>query len=363
MDDMNNQVVMLCFIALAGTYWHTDESLVLLILAAVFFSCSNLALGQEPVIWGLNAVFILCCLWHPYLALVLPVILYFECRYPAPRILLCGWLVLPLLQMIVDGRWQMLVWTVILCFLAVVLSIRQEKMERMARVILSMRDDEEEFRITIKNKNKELLERQNDEIYMATLRERNRIAREIHDNVGHLLSRSILQVGALLAVNKEKTVASMLMDVKSTLDDAMTSIRSSVHDLHDESVDLKSALQDAVRCLDDLEVVFSYDISADIDRELKYMFISIMKECANNIVKHSDGKQVCIKLVEHPGFYQMIVMDDGSGCSPEKLLSPRGIGLENIRQRVEQFHGVVRFQSRDGFKVFISVPKKYSALG
>lgn len=358
MEDVNNQVLMLCFIALAGSYWHTDGTLVLLVLAAVFFACLNMALGEEPVVWGTNAVFVLCCIWYPYLTLMLPVILYFECRYPVPRIILCAWLCLPLLQQIVDGRYQMLIWTGMLCFLAVVLSIRQKKMGEMAKVLVSMRDDEEEFRMTIKRKNKELLERQNDEIYMATLRERNRIAREIHDNVGHLLSRSILQVGALLAVNEEQTVDAMLIGVKDTLDDAMTNIRNSVHDLHDESVDLKKALQDTIRCLDDFEVDFSYDISADIDRELKYMFISTMKECANNIVKHSDGKRVCIKLIEHPGFYQMVVMDDGSGCSPERLSSSRGIGLENIRQRIEQVHGVVKFQCENGFQVFISVPKK-----
>jgi signal transduction histidine kinase len=43
------------------------------------------------------------------------------------------------------------------------------------------------------------MEKQDYEIYLATLRERNRIAREIHDNVGHMLSRSILQIGALKA--------------------------------------------------------------------------------------------------------------------------------------------------------------------
>ena len=43
------------------------------------------------------------------------------------------------------------------------------------------------------------------EIYLATLKERNRIAREIHDNVGHMLTRSILQLGALSVINKDET--------------------------------------------------------------------------------------------------------------------------------------------------------------
>lgn len=358
MGDINNQIIMFCFIALAGTYWYTNESLVMLMLAAMFIACMNMALGDSPVMWAMNAVFILLCIWYPYLALTLPVLLYFECRYPSPRIWLCACFCFPLLQIVVDGRYRLLAWSSILCLLAVVLSIRQQKTERMANIIVSMRDDGEEFRQTINRKNKELLERQNDEVYMATLRERNRIAREIHDNVGHLLSRSILQVGALLAVNREQTVDSMLMGVKDTLDDAMTNIRNSVHDIHDESVDLKKALQESLGCLEGFEVDFSYDISPDVDKELKFMFISIVKECANNIVKHSNGRHVYIRLAEHPGFYQMIVKDDGDGCSPEQLSTSHGIGLENIRQRIDSVHGVVKFQCGDGFQVFISVRKK-----
>lgn len=71
---------------------------------------------------------------------------------------------------------------------------------------------------------------------LATLNERNRIAREIHDNVGHLLSRSLLQVGALQVVNRDETVRQGLDTMRDTLSGAMDSIRRSVHDLHDESV-------------------------------------------------------------------------------------------------------------------------------
>jgi len=50
----------------------------------------------------------------------------------------------------------------------------------------------------LRQKNRELIEKQDYEIRLATLNERGRIAREIHDHVGHLLSRSILQIGALM---------------------------------------------------------------------------------------------------------------------------------------------------------------------
>ena len=55
------------------------------------------------------------------------------------------------------------------------------------------------------------------EIYLATLKERNRIAREIHDNVGHMLTRSILQLGALSVINKDETVGEAINDLSGTL--------------------------------------------------------------------------------------------------------------------------------------------------
>ena len=65
---------------------------------------------------------------------------------------------------------------------------------------MKLRDDSTEKNLLLEEKNHMLVEKQNYEIYTATLKERNRIAREIHDNVGHLLSRSILITGAAKAV-------------------------------------------------------------------------------------------------------------------------------------------------------------------
>ena len=86
---------------------------------------------------------------------------------------------------------------------------------------------------------KALAEKQNSEIYAATLRERNRIAREIHDNVGHVLSRTILLTGAARAINKDQNLDSLLKGLDNSLNSAMDSIRSSVHDLHDDAVNNK----------------------------------------------------------------------------------------------------------------------------
>ena len=84
--------------------------------------------------------------------------------------------------------------------------------------MIRLRDTSTELNLVLQEKNKNLMEKQDYEIYLATLRERNRIAREIHDNVGHMLSRSILQMGALITIHKEEPLHGQLAgwgDIKS----------------------------------------------------------------------------------------------------------------------------------------------------
>ena len=69
------------------------------------------------------------------------------------------------------------------------------------------RDDSIELEEMLKSKNQALLQEQDQQVHLATLAERNRIAREIHDNVGHLLSRGILLLGAIVTVNKDENIA------------------------------------------------------------------------------------------------------------------------------------------------------------
>ena len=77
-------------------------------------------------------------------------------------------------------------------------------------------DDSTERDLLLTEKNRTLMEKQDYEIYTATLRERNRIAREIHDNVGHLLSRSILLAGAAKTVNRDETLSPTLDSLDQT---------------------------------------------------------------------------------------------------------------------------------------------------
>lgn len=234
-----------------------------------------------------------------------------------------------------------------------------EKKNSVEKKIIQNRDNSFELTEALKNKNRALVEKQEYEIYAATLSERNRIAREIHDNVGHMLSRSILQVGALLAIHKEENINRDLVMVKETLDSAMNSIRESVHDLHDASIDLEMGVREAVDGMKGYDVELIYDIDGDVADNVKHCFLTTVKEALANVHKHSDGNKVWISINEHPAFYQCIVKDNGTKNNVSKGISQvPGIGLENIRGRVENLGGTLLITNEDGYRLFVMIPKK-----
>lgn len=108
-----------------------------------------------------------------------------------------------------------------------------------------------------------------------------------------MLTRSILQLGALSVINKDETVGEAINDLSGTLNTAMTSIRSSVHDLHDDSIALKPAVEDCIRPLKDrFAVSCDYDFSERMSRDVKLCFIGVIKEALSNTAKHSNGDSI-----------------------------------------------------------------------
>lgn len=260
--------------------------------------------------------------------------------------------------------------------LAVYLSYNSEKIERMEKDNKKIRDEGEIKKEKLSEKNKSLLLEQDKNIYTAQLAERNRIAREIHDNVGHMLSRSLLQVGAMMVVHKEEPLASELGSLRSTLDTAMNNIRESVHDLRDESIDVKTAVLEMAEPLKDrFEVRLDCEVeSVYMPKDIKYATINIIKESVSNIMKYSKSDTVDIRIDEHPSMYQIIVRDyrgvedngssswtdrskNDSGYTEVEIKPGEGMGLENIRLRAEKLGGQASFVSGNGFRVFVRIPK------
>lgn len=243
---------------------------------------------------------------------------------------------------------------------AIMLSYFTELLLGYQMKLHSMRDASMEHDMLMEQMNHQLIEKQNAQIYNATLKERNRIAREIHDNVGHMITRSILQVGAIGVINTDERLKAPIADLKSTLDTAMDSMRKSVHDLYDESVDLRQALAKLKPTDSAFAFSLEYDCEDDVSRDVKYAFIAIAKEAVNNAVKHSNGDEIRIIVREHPAFYQLEIMDNGTSVDERSLSGETGdgIGIKNIKERVAAIGGTMRIKADDGFRIFVTLMKK-----
>lgn len=327
-------------------------------LTAVTIGAMSGVLSKRWVCCAGGIIYLLLCLFKQEFCVFLPLIFYdvFTRCHPV----FCAVSLVPVLIPGNVAKQDISQTAMILLFLGVsfFLSRRNLLLEKQHYDLLKMRDNSKEAAMLLENKNKELMEKQDYDVRLATLSERNRIAREIHDNVGHMLSRSILQVGALMAINKDDTIGKALGSLQETLSQAMDSIRSSVHDLHDESIDLNVQVQSIIREFTFCPVRLEYDVDGAMEKGLKYTFLSIIKEALSNVVRHSQATQVTILLREHPAFYQLIIKDNGTGAQED---TGEGLGLQNMADRVNACHGQLLIEKKTGFKIFISVPKGETA--
>lgn len=230
------------------------------------------------------------------------------------------------------------------------------------------RDDSRELTLALQANNRILIEKQNYETHNATLKERSRIAREIHDNVGHLITRCILMTGVLKTVNTQDACQEPIHVLEDTLADAMENIRTSVHNLHDTSIDLKKTLEDIVNSYTFCCANLIYDVEQAPPSDICYTFISIVKEAFTNTAKHSNASSITVTVREHPALYQLIVKDNHAAPVPytinltEENRQNAGIGLINMYDRVKALKGTILITHDSGFKIFVIIPKENHSL-
>lgn len=313
---------------------------------------------QKILKYAIEALYCFICFFSPPFLAFLPLIAYETVRTrDYPPMIFCG---IVLVFSVLQGGFNA-THPVLLCLLAVFACIKTLMIREVNLQNKKNRDDSAELERIMRLRNRELEENLQYEIHINTLKERNRIAREIHDNVGHLLSRSLLQTGALSAVcPKDQTaLKSGLEDLKDSLNGAMNSIRESVHGICDDSFDMKNEAEKIIMPLAaNFSVEFDFDISGEIPTKIKLCFISILKEAVNNIIRHSSGSKASVILREHPSMYQLIVSDNGKSEFSKGAERTEGMGLSSMEERARSVGGIFRINSEKGFTVFVSVRKE-----
>ncbi len=255
--------------------------------------------------------------------------------------------------------------TAILSVAATLLSLRTAQLEHEQERMRRTRDKLQERALALEARNRDLADRQDYEVELATLAERARIAREIHDNVGHQLTRASLQTEALRVVHaNEPGVAADFADIKHTVDEALQLVRTSVHALNDNAANLSVQLERIVKdARSDGGPQIELEVLAEhAPANVVNCFAAILREALSNTMRHARAQNVTVRCMEHPSFYQLIVTDDGAGATPANSRNAaEGMGLGSMRERVEALGGTFTagpHAGAPGWRVFATVPKQ-----
>lgn len=344
---------VLLFVLCMGIYVQSEKSLYMVVpmLIAIIIDCAVQYIENKTVKTVLFFAFSFACLFYQPLIFFLPLLCY---EFKEKQVVYIAVAAIIILVECVLGA-HLAPFILIVAAISFIMAKRQNQLEKERLKYIFMQDDSKEKLFKINKKYKELLERQDYQMNVATLSERNRIARDIHDSVGHILSRSIIQVGAMITVSKDETQKEQLSLLKDSLSEGMDSIRASLHNLYDTSINLDNEMQKLVEEFTYCELKYSYEVENNPNKKIIYNFVAIAKEGLTNIEKHSKATKAKLNLRELPAFYVLSIEDNGIGIDDE--IETSGIGLSSIKQRAEDIDGVINFVSNNGLKIYVSVPK------
>ncbi|MDY6902052.1 MAG: sensor histidine kinase [Cyanobacteriota bacterium] len=190
----------------------------------------------------------------------------------------------------------------------------------------------------------------------ATLQERSRIAREIHDSIGHSLTAQSIQLeNALLYIDSNIDKAkSFLLQGKNMGTNALKEVRFSVSTLRSDPLKGKSleiAVEDLLKEFQlrleiNIEYKFDLKLSQILPTEIKLAVYRIIQEALTNISKHSDADSVIIEIKTIDNSLYLNVQDNGVGFNPKQ--NTTGFGLQSMRDRANALGGKFYLNSKPG---------------
>uniref|UniRef100_UPI002CA202A5 tetratricopeptide repeat-containing sensor histidine kinase n=1 Tax=Lentimicrobium sp. TaxID=2034841 RepID=UPI002CA202A5 len=186
--------------------------------------------------------------------------------------------------------------------------------------------------------------------------ERSRLARDLHDGLGGMLSAVKLNLFDVKSgVILETEDVQKFNRVVNLLDESMQELRRVAHNMMPESLSrygLKVALNDFCRSIPNLKFHF-FGNEDRLEPRLEVMIYRTIHELVNNALKHASADAINVQLIQQMDSVTLTVHDDGRGFDPAAAVT--GTGLNNIRSRAEMFRGTVDIGSAPGKGTEVSV--------
>jgi len=205
-------------------------------------------------------------------------------------------------------------------------------------------------------------------IIMAQDSERKRIAQDIHDTLGSMLSAAKLNLSALddngspFTPEQGKRYRTGL----KLLDEASVELRNIARNILPgglSKISLPAAVKgllDTITASSGLKINYSvYGYEERLPEAVEISIYRILLELINNVIKHSGASLLTIQMIRYPKYINIVVEDDGAGFDP-KLPLGQGMGLNNIRSRVMYLKGTIDIDSKKGAgtTILIEIPSE-----
>jgi signal transduction histidine kinase len=198
---------------------------------------------------------------------------------------------------------------------------------------------------------------------VIVLKERNRIAREIHDTIGHTLTTVLVEVEAgKRLISKDAELAQQKLELaQEQVRKGLSDIRQSVRLLKD-----RGSILEFIPAIDSLiqetenhtGVKISCDISlnAKLSKDLEYVLYNSLLEGITNGIRHGNSSHFLFVLSANSREVNFLLQDNGTGCEKPIL----GFGLTSMKDRVENCGGIIHMLTspNNGFKITINIPLK-----
>ena len=198
----------------------------------------------------------------------------------------------------------------------------------------------------------------------ATLQERNRIAREIHDGLGHTLAAQTIQINNALLFwqsNSDKALT-FLKQAKQLGAEALLEVRRSVSVMRSNPLQGQSLECAIEKLLTDfqnttgIEPSYKIYLPLRLPTEINTGLYRVVQESLTNICKHAQATAVTVQLAQQAGMLHLLIEDNGKGFNPAQ--NTTGFGLQGMRERVAALGGQFNLCSQlgTGCRISVSLP-------
>ena len=250
----------------------------------------------------------------------------------------------------------------IVCIVYIIILMREQMREKGKMVLLNVELQVANKRL--EEMNEQLRDYAKVQKQLGETEERNRIAREIHDTLGHTMTGLSAAIEACIAMIDYSTEATkqQLIVISRVARQGIQDIRRSMNKLRPDTLE-KHTLEEAIKKLID-DMMQMSDISISYQSTLESMkfksdeedtIFRIIQESITNAIRHGKASKISISIHKAGKWLVIRIQDNGKGC--QEIHS--GFGLTHMRERIQMLHGVVSFDGSHGFKTLVLIPIRW----